>query len=73
MSAHPGVSHNYKRNHAFNLWYTVAVPPSDSLEDHVDALHRDSGAIVTRVLPTLKLYKIGVKPDMTGKTAAAAP
>jgi DNA-binding Lrp family transcriptional regulator len=72
MSAHPGVSHNYKRNHAFNLWYTIAVPPGDSLDDHVDALHRDSGAIVTRVLPTLKLYKIGVKLDMTGKTAADA-
>ena len=66
------VSHNYKRNHAFNLWYTIAVPPGDVLEEHVDVLHRDSGALVTRVLPTLKLYKIGVKLDMTGKTAADA-
>ena len=72
MSAHPGVSHNYKRNHAFNLWYTIAVPPTDSLVEHVDVLHRESGAIVTRRLPTLKLYKIGVKLDMTGKTAADA-
>jgi DNA-binding Lrp family transcriptional regulator len=72
MSAHPGVSHNYKRNHAFNLWYTIAVPPGDVLEDHVDVLHRDSGALVTRILPTLQLYKIGVKLDMTGKTAANA-
>ena len=29
ISEHPGVSHNYKRNHAYNLWYTVAVPPGD--------------------------------------------
>ena len=72
MSAHPGVSHNYKRNHAFNLWYTIAVPPGDDLQAHVDVLHRDSGALVTRVLPTLKLYKIGVKLDMTGRTAADA-
>ena len=72
ISAHPGVSHNYKRNHDFNLWYTVAVPPGDSLEEHVDVLHRQSGARVTRRLPTLKLYKIGVKLDMTGQTAADA-
>jgi len=72
ISAHPGVSHNYKRNHSFNLWYTIAVPPGDVLEEHVDVLHADSGALVTRVLPTLKLYKIGVKLDMTGKTAADA-
>ncbi|MEX1008476.1 MAG: AsnC family transcriptional regulator [Acidimicrobiia bacterium] len=72
ISGHPGVSHNYKRNHAYNLWYTIAVPPGDSLEKHVDVLHRESGALVTRRLPTLKLYKIGVKLDMTGNTAADA-
>jgi DNA-binding Lrp family transcriptional regulator len=72
ISAHPGVSHNYKRNHRYNLWYTVAVPPGDSLDEHVEVLHRESGAIVTRRLPTLKLYKIGVKLDMTGATAANA-
>jgi len=72
VSRHPGVSHNYKRNHAYNLWYTVAVPPGASLDEHVDVLHRTSGALVTRKLPTLKLYKIGVKLDMTGKTAADA-
>ncbi len=72
VSAHPGVSHNYKRNHTYNLWYTVAVPPGESLDDHIDVLHHDSGALVTRKLPTITLYKIGVKLDMTGQTAANA-
>jgi siroheme decarboxylase len=72
ISAHPGVSHNYKRNHAFNLWYTIAVPPGESLDEHLEVLHEQSGAIVTRKLPTLQLYKIGVKLDMTGQTAADA-
>lgn len=72
INEHPGVSHNYKRNHEYNLWYTLAVPPSESFDDHLDVLHRASGASVTRKLPTLKLYKIGVKLDMTGKTAADA-
>ena len=72
VSRHPGVSHNYKRNHAYNLWYTLAVPPGEDFDEHLDVLHRESGALVTRKLPTLKLYKIGVKLDMTGKTAANA-
>jgi DNA-binding Lrp family transcriptional regulator len=72
ISEHPGVSHNYKRNHDYNLWYTVAVPPGESLDEHVDVLHRESGATVTRKLPTITLYKIGVKLDMTGQTAANA-
>src|SRR5262249_53250501 len=53
ISAHPGVSHNYKRNHRYNLWYTIAVPPGEALEDHIEVLHRESGAVVTRKLPTL--------------------
>ncbi len=72
ISRHPGVSHNYKRNHSYNLWYTLAVPPGEDFDQHLDALHRESGALVTRKLPTLKLYKIGVKLDMTGNTAANA-
>ena len=72
ISAHPGVSHNYKRNHPYNLWYTLAVPPGESFDEHLDVLHTRSGSLVTRKLPTLQLYKIGVKLDMTGKTAADA-
>ena len=72
INRHPGVSHNYKRNHAFNLWYTVASPPGSDLEAHINALHRASGADVTRFLPTLTLYKIGVKLDMTGTQAPDA-
>src|SRR5689334_7217537 len=72
INEHPGVSHNYKRNHAYNLWYTLAVPPGEDFDAHLDVLHRASGAPVTHKLPTLRLYKIGVKLDMTGKTAANA-
>jgi DNA-binding Lrp family transcriptional regulator len=72
ISEHPGVSHNYKRNHAYNLWYTLAVPPGEDFDAHLDVLHHDSKSLVTRKLPTLKLYKIGVKLDMTGATAADA-
>lgn len=69
VNAHPGVSHNYKRTHEFNMWFTVAVPPGSDLQAHVDALHREAGAESTRLLPTLRLFKIGVTLDMTGERA----
>ena len=46
ISAHPGVSHNYKRNHDYNLWYTLAVPPGEDFDAHLDTLHRESGSTV---------------------------
>jgi DNA-binding Lrp family transcriptional regulator len=67
VNQHPGVSHNYERAHAFNLWYTIAVPPGSDLQAHIDALHRLSGAEATRTLPTLRLFKIGVDLDMAGE------
>lgn len=68
VSGHPGVSHNYLRNHEFNLWYTIAIPPTSKLglEGTVKVLHERSGAISTRLLPTLKLHKIGVRFDVEG-------
>lgn len=68
INSHPGVSHNYLRNHGFNLWYTIAVPPASKLglEGTVDLLHRLSAAETTRLLPTLRLFKIGVRFDVEG-------
>ena len=67
INQHPGVSHNYKRNDPFNIWFTVAVPPGDSLERVVNILHALARAEETIILPTLRLYKIGVKLDLTGQ------
>lgn len=67
VNAHPGVSHNYKRTHEFNMWFTIAVPAGSDLQAHVDALHAAAGAVSTRMLPTLRLFKIGVTLDMTGE------
>jgi len=72
VGGHPGVSHNYRRTHAFNLWYTLAVEPDSrfGLEESMQRLHEASGAESTRLLPTLKLYKINVQLDMTGTRKA---
>jgi len=69
INQHPGVSHNYRRNDAYNLWFTVAVPPYHSLEETIQKLHELSGALNTLILPTLKLFKIGVKLDLTGSNS----
>ncbi len=69
INMHPGVSHNYKRNHEFNIWFTIAVPPNSKLglKKTVEILKKESGAEEMILLPTLKLYKIGVVLDMTGE------
>ncbi|MGZ7078424.1 MAG: siroheme decarboxylase subunit alpha [Thermoanaerobaculia bacterium] len=59
ISAHPGVTQNYRRNNDLNLWFTVAVAPSSSLglEKTIEVLGDEAGCDAVRPLPTLKLYK----------------
>jgi len=69
INAHPGVSHNYERNHKFNIWFTCAVSPSSKLglEKTIEILAKQTKANDFIMLPTLKLFKISVKLDTTGK------
>ena len=72
VNAHPGVSHNYQRNHDFNVWFTVAMPPGNDLDHVIQRIHELSGATSTRPMPTLRLFKIGVTLDMSGERDLAA-
>src|SRR5207302_8857296 len=74
INAHPGVSHNYLRNHAFNLWFTIATEPDSplGLEGTLEILAREARAESVRQLPTLKLFKIRMDLEMEGDTEALA-
>jgi siroheme decarboxylase len=67
INQHPGVSHNYRRSHSYNIWFTLTLPPGMDLNEEIERLAEKAGAIRTWPLPTLKLYKIGVTMDMTGE------
>ena len=71
INAHPGVSHNYLRNHDYNIWFTMAVAPDSrlGLEKTIEILKEQAGADDAIILPTLKMFKISVKMDTTGKRA----
>jgi DNA-binding Lrp family transcriptional regulator len=70
VNKHPGVSHNYERDHEFNMWFTLAVPPDGDLKKDLEQMASFDGVIKFRLLPTLKLYKIGVKLDMVNSDPA---
>jgi siroheme decarboxylase len=70
VNSHPGVSHNYLRNHDFNMWFTIAVEEHSQLglDGTLDVLQKLTGAESIRQLPTLKLFKIRMDLEMEGDT-----
>lgn len=61
ISAHPGVSHNYLRDHEYNIWFTLAVERPEQLRRTVDVLTGRCGAKDAIILNNEKMYKLGVR------------
>jgi len=72
INTHPGVTHNYLRDHDFNLWFTIAVEPDSKLGlgGTLDVMAERTGAASIRQLPTIRLFKIRMDLEMEGGTEA---
>ena len=68
------MSHNYLRNHEFNIWFTIATEPDSplGLDGTLEVLAGLAGAESVRQLPTLKLFKIRMDLEMEAGTEALA-
>ncbi len=75
VNAHPGVSHNYGREHWLNLWFTLAIPQALSLQRHVERLAELSHCLRFFCFRGLRTFKrrvrFSVDGDDTGVSADA--
>jgi DNA-binding Lrp family transcriptional regulator len=59
---HPGVPLCVKRRGNFNLWFVLALPPQEPLEEHLQRLQQLSGAQKIFSFRTLKVFKPAEAP-----------
>lgn len=59
VNSHPGVTHNYLRDHDFNIWFTFIGPNWDTVCSTLDAISAKTGIEILN-LPAKRLYKIKV-------------
>ena len=64
----PGVTHNYERRHAYNLWFTLTCPSAQELDRTLAGLRKETGIPDFHNLPALAVYKIRVQFDLAGKS-----
>ncbi len=67
INQHPTVTHNYTREHAYNLWFTIAVPRTMGLGPSLEALSAIIGLDLAPLHKTIT-FKIGVRFDLQSRT-----
>ncbi len=56
----PGVSHQYLRDHLFNLWFTLQAESKEQIQQILDALSSRCG-LVFSALPAIRTFKLQVR------------
>ena len=71
VSAHPGVNHNYEREHRFNLWFVMTGADAVAVEAAMRQLESATGLEALR-LPMRRAYRIDTGFDLRGGAAGGA-
>ncbi len=65
VNSYPGVTHNYLRQHTYNVWFTFIGPTWEDIEKSLDAITRETRIKVLN-LPAEQMFKIRVDFRMQG-------
>jgi len=71
ISHHPGVGHNYQREHQYNLWFTLAIRGDADLKAALREFDQQIQPEAMFELPALKLFKIRLFFDLEGNGNSA--
>ena len=64
VNRYPGVTHNYQRDHQYNVWFTFISPSMDEIEANLKKIAEDSGVSDILNLPATKVFKINAQFDV---------
>jgi siroheme decarboxylase len=67
VNAYPEVTHNYGREHDFNLWFTVVGRDRDEIKRICNEIAALEGVVQLMELPATHLFKLDVFFDFCGE------
>lgn len=59
VNSHTGVTHNYLREHEYNVWFTYIGPSWEHVCETLESITRETGISILN-LPATRMYKIRV-------------
>ena len=64
INQYNGVTHNYLRNHEYNVWFTLLAESEHKLETLLDEIKEKTGITHILDLPATKVFKVRVNFDL---------
>jgi siroheme decarboxylase len=60
VNSYAGVTHNYLRSHAYNVWFTFIAPSMSEIDQALRKISRSTGVTNILNLPAIRIFKIKV-------------
>jgi DNA-binding Lrp family transcriptional regulator len=58
VNRYPGVTHNYRRENRFNVWFTFIAPSMDEIDANLRQIAVETGVTDILNLPATRVFKI---------------
>ncbi|MFH0730741.1 MAG: AsnC family transcriptional regulator [Pseudomonadota bacterium] len=58
VNRYPGVTHNYLRNHSFNVWFTFIASSMAEIEESLERIAKETDVADILNLPATRVFKI---------------
>lgn len=58
VNSYPGVTHNYRRNHEYNIWFTFIAPTMNDIEKALKEISDKTGITDILNMPAKRKFKI---------------
>jgi len=58
VNSYSGVTHNYKRDHKFNIWFTFIAPSVETIRTNLEQISKATGVKTILNLPATRVFKI---------------
>ncbi|MEW6770970.1 MAG: Lrp/AsnC family transcriptional regulator [Bacillota bacterium] len=67
INSFPEVTHNYVREHDYNVWFTILAPSEERINKIVNSIKEQTGITAFLNLPARRIFKIRVNFDLEGE------
>ncbi len=64
VNAYPGVTHNYRRNHEYNVWFTFIASSEDDLKKNLAEIRNRTGIVNILDMRASRTFKIDASFDL---------